>query len=238
MNASPTIIESRLFDWLSNSQLNLTDISGSSEAQTIETLHSKALPYDDTFNSMINSNDSGIGTAIDEPISTKFQELVNEYLIFKIIQVFALTLIPSGLLIYYNLRIFHGVIERQRLLIPRERIFNQKLKEKKKGKKKEYDLEATIEEWQKTAEETINHLQKSNEDNAPFNTVKFYPTIGTFKHTTDLLTLPVTLPGIDIEAKHLDTQRSSINSLGASNKRQYEDKLAFDNMVSLLLMLV
>ena len=225
LNASPTFVERRLFDWLSNSNPNETEISF--EPPSTGTLHSKSFPHNESFNATMSSNDSTIGPATDEQISNQFQQLVNEYLIFNIIQVFTLTLIPCGLLIYYNIRIFEGVIARQKLLIPREKIFNQKLKEKEKGRKKEYDdLEkTTIEEFKTTSDRNV----------FPFTgNVKCYPTIGTFKHTTDLLTLPVTLPGIDIDEQYSNsTQRSSTNSLpcGASNKRQYEDKLAFDNMV-------
>ena len=225
LNASPTIVERRLFYWMSNSNINQSKISGTDD--------------DKIFNFTRNPDNLDENTSEDK-ISSVFKKLVDEHLIFKIIQVFTLTIIPAFMLIYYNLKIFQGVIKRQRLLIPRERIFNQQLKVRKGGKKKEYDLKKSIEEWQKASQTATSNLKENDEDKAPINAIKCYPTIGTFKHTTDLLTLPVTLPGIDAEGHYANsTQRSSSSGSStcstASNKRQYEDKLAFENMVNILI---
>ena len=225
MNASPTMLERRLFYWMSNSNINKTEVSGPDDDDNI-------------FNFTRNPDNLDSNTS-DENISNVFKKLVDEHLIFNIIQVFTLTIIPAFMLIYYNLKIFQGVIKRQRLLIPRERIFNQQLKVRKGGKKKEYDLKKSIEEWQKASQTATSNLKENDVDKAPINAIKCYPTIGTFKHTTDLLTLPVTLPGIDAEGHYsTTTQRSSASGSStcstASNKRQYEDKLAFENMVNIL----
>ena len=238
LNASPTIVEKRLFifdDSYSNSHGNETDVLVPAESFSTNNQALDTSTDIESFNLTSRNFDvKNISTSEDE-MSDVFQRLVDEHLIFNIIQVFTLTIVPAFMLIYYNVRIFQGVIDRQKLLIPRERIFNQQLKQKKKGKKKEYDLETTIEEWQKVSERTASTLQQSETDKITFDAIKYYPTIGTFKHTTDLLTLPVTLPGIELE-EHCSSpeQLSSRSSLtyGASNKRQYEDKLAFENMVS------
>ena len=46
-----------------------------------------------------------------------YKQLVDENIVFSTIQVFTLTIIPLALIVYYNLRILYGVIERQKLLI-------------------------------------------------------------------------------------------------------------------------
>ena len=236
LNASPTFVERRLFNWISKSQVDQTEVLGPKESISNETLSLVNSSDTQAFNFANETNGMKNGTIPQEEMSKNvFQQLVDENLIFNIIQVFTLTIVPAFLLIYYNLRIFQGVIERQKLLIPRERIFNKQLKEKKKGNKKEYDLETTIEEWKKESEKTSSSYRQSEKDVMTCNAIKLYPTIGTFKHTTDLLTLPVTLPGVDMDDDcSSPAQRSSKNSITycASNKRQYEDKLAFENMVS------
>ena len=238
LNASPTIVERRLFIWMANSHVNETDVFVPTESFGTENLVFDTSPDVESFNLTTTAFDVKNISTSDEEMSNVLQRLVDEHLFFNIIQVFTLTIVPAFMLIYYNVRIFQGVIDRQKLLIPRERIFIQKLKQKKGGKKKEFDLETTIEEWQKVSERTASTLQQSKTDKIALDAIKYYPTIGTFKHTTDLLTLPVTLPGIELE-EHCSSpeQLSSRSSItyGASNKRQYEDKLAFENMVSYLL---
>ena len=220
---------------MANSNDNETDILVPAESIKTENLALDSSADIESFNLTTKAFDVKNSTTSEEEMSNAFERLVNEHLILNIIQVFTLTIVPAFMLIYYNVRIFQGVIERQKLLIPRERIFNQQLKQKKRGKKKEYDLETTIEEWQKVSERTASTLQQSETDKMALDAIKYYPTIGTFKHTTDLLTLPVTLPGIELEENRSSPEQlSSRSSLtyGASNKRQYEDKLAFENMVS------
>ena len=234
LNASPTIVEKRLFTWM-NSHVNETDVLIPAESFATENLAFDSSADIESFNLTPKASDVRNITTSEEEMSNVFQRLVDEHLIFNIIQVFTLTIIPTFMIIYYNVRVFQGVIDRQKLLIPRERIFNQQLKQKRKGKKKEYDLETTIEEWQKVSERTANTLQQSETDKITLDAIKYYPTIGTFKHTTDLLTLPVTLPGIELEENRSSPEQLSCRSsltYGASNKRQYEDKLAFENMVS------
>ena len=235
LNSSPTIVENRLFIWMANSNDNETDILVPDESFKTENVALDSSADIESFNLTTKAFDVKNSTTSEEEMSNAFERLVNEHLILNIIQVFTLTIVPAFMLIYYNVRIFQGVIERQKLLIPRERIFNQQLKQKKRGKKKEYDLETTIEEWQKVSERTASTLQQSETDKMALDAIKYYPTIGTFKHTTDLLTLPVTLPGIELDENSSSPQQLSSRSsitYGASNKRQYEDKLAFENMVS------
>ena len=146
-------------------------------------------------------------------------------------------MIPLALLAYYNLRILHGVIERQKLLIPRDRKDSQTHKVKKKEKGKQYSYESknypssnsSVSSNQQTVE--IYILPEPKKDIPDSNEIKHYPNIGIFKQTTDLLMSPLTILNADIEENRASscTNNSILN--GIPIQRQYEDKFALGNMV-------
>ena len=66
-------------------------------------------------------------TRVERYIS-KSQQLIDENLTFNLVQVITLTTIHLSIILYYNLRIFRGINERQKLLVPLRRKFSHSLK--------------------------------------------------------------------------------------------------------------
>ena len=237
LNTLPIFFERRIFHCLSSSRLNcseklasLDDIS--SDVNDTKTIHEfPDLAEFKSIDAIPSFKEHNYGFLEKHNMNDR---LVDGNLFFNTLQVFSLTMIPLALLAYYNLRILHGVIERQKMLIPRKRKDVQTPKTKKKEKGKKYNYESrnypTISTSNQQSVE-VYILPEPEKNIRASNAITFYPTIGIFKQTTDLLMLPLTIMNADIQGSRVSNCANNSIQSGIPFQRQYEDKFALGNMV-------
>lgn len=249
LNAAPTIVERRISNWLASVE-NCEEKQGISQEDTLKSNKPddgvQASPF---ANQIAPINNASYGCLLDVPT---YQQLIDENLTFNLVQVITLTTIPLSIILYYNLRIFRGINERQKLLVPFRRKFSQGLETKKERTNKlSSKFGSKIEEvhtvshspsYQKALKD--GSLLSNNEQSEISNpsVIKSYPTISVLKQTIDTLTLPVTLPMIEVGghqgiASNFEENHNTF-SQGVSVKRRYEDKISLCNMVSVIQLLL
>ena len=116
--------------------------------------------------------------------------------------------------------------ERQKMLIPRKRkdVETPKTKKKEKGKKYNYESRnyPTISTSNQQSVE-VYIIPEPEKNMRESNAITFYPTIGIFKQTTDLLMLPLTIINTDIQGSRVSNCTNNSILSGIPFQRQYEE---------------